>query len=174
MLDNSETLQQTFSVSSLITVEDQNPRNTAKTTLILRFHIGYTSKWMFLLPQSGETKGKGWLIWVFLSSSFSLSLPFNLCPRSRIPRFDASGRICTDFIRGSSLAGRQIARVTSPWNHSIFHGSSPPSFSLRDAFEQGERSNNSRVIDAPLSFFFFIFFSSRDEIVGNFILLYLL
>lgn len=160
MLNNSETLQQAFSVSSRL-ITDQNPRNTVKTTLILRFHIGYTSKWMFLLPQSGETKGKDWLIWVFLSSSFSLSLPFNLCPRSRIPRFDASGRIRTDFIRGSSLAGRQIARVTSPWNHSIFHGSSPPSFSLRDAFEQGERSNNSRVINAPLSFFF-IFFSSRN------------
>ena len=118
-----------------------------------------------------ERKG---LVNLSISLFLFLSLPFNLCPRSRIPRFDASGRIRTDFIRGSSLAGRQIARVTSPWNHSIFHGSSPPSFSLRDAFEQGERSNSSRVIDAPLSFFFFIFFSSRDEIVGNFILLYLL
>lgn len=40
-----------------------------------------------------------------------------------------------------------------------------------DAFEQGKRSNNSRIIDALL-FSFFIFSCLRNEIVDNFIIIF--
>lgn len=101
---------------------------------------------------------------VNLSISLRLSFLFSFFPPPpraifapvRIPRFDASGQDTYGFYRGSSLAGRQIARVTSLWNHSISMDRLLPVFlsamHLDERYMENDTSNNSIVSIDPLRF----------------------
>lgn len=144
----------------------------AKRTLILhryRFCF-FASKWW------NEKKGLlnlsiSLFLFLFFPSSLSSPLPLHEQPLppfvySTVRRFrqDTYGFYSRKFL------GRPPNRTCNLAVKSFdLHGSSPPSFSLLDVFEQGERSNNSRIIDALL--FSSLFFSCQ-KIVDNFIIIF--
>lgn len=124
----------TFSVSSRL-IEDQNPRNMAKRTLILRFHRLHIDSYRCFFAPKWRNESKGLLnLSISLFLFLFLSLPSSFSSFALLVRVFHGSTLPAGYVRilSRKFLGRLPNRTCNLAVKSFdLHGSSPPSFSLR-------------------------------------------